>query len=126
MDFFRIIGIPILFLILGVIFKLLGRHNNDETSLRDSFAVSTTLMLMILSKSSSDIYARPLSQETLVLFSWILTILIITGASVAWDRYKSWEPNSKKKSLKKGIIWPDLIAFTMFISYQVFTSNLLK
>ena len=51
---FHIVGIPILFVIIGVLANRLGRKDNDNSPPQNLWAVGTTLLLMSLGTVFAD------------------------------------------------------------------------
>jgi hypothetical protein len=118
--YFQIIGLPICFLLIGVIARGLGRGGTDDTPNINDCAVCTTMLLMIFSIVVADLRTTKASIEDSL--SWMLAIIVVILISIYHDRYFSWKTNSKGKLQKKlfiGVILPDLASIAVFVSYQI-------
>jgi hypothetical protein len=121
-DGFSFIGVPLIFVVLGVLSKWIGRRDGDTAPHRNELAVGSSVMLMTTGKIIADACAPGAKVPTLLLWAGIGVLLVYTSA--AFDRHLSWVPNPTSMSNEKrwflGIIFPNAVALCFFGGYQYF------
>ena len=120
---FRILGIPIILSVIGVLSKSLGRRDGDKNPLRNNWAINTTLLLMALGTVVSDIYKKTTPDEILDGFSIFLGFVLFLFMSNYYDRFASWVPDEEGnptvyKHIFRGVILPDIVSLSIFGAYQ--------
>ncbi len=120
--------VPIIFILIGGGFTILGRKDNDPSPILNSWAVCTITLLMTFSTIMADIYSnRSDPNKLLDLTGWIIVTVFLIVLSVIHDRYSSWYPQGKQKAngeivevkrFWQGIIFPNLASAVFFIIYR--------
>lgn len=119
---FRIVGVPILLMMVGLFAQRLGRRDNDPSPRRNDWAVATTVLLMALGVVLDDLWGSVGSKVTTTL-AWLIGLLVAIFFSIDHDRYGSWlrTPDGKptdRKSVFLGIFLPNLLSLIIFWIYQ--------
>lgn len=111
--------LAVIFVVSGILAKLLGRRDNDPSPKINELAVSTSVSLMTLSKIFSDIFTSTAPSHWALLaaaigFSGPLLFAVI-------DRYVSWHAvpanQPAKKKIWLGIVGPNLLALCILFLY---------
>jgi hypothetical protein len=120
--------LPVLFLIVGVLARRLGRRDGDDTPRPNDWAAATSVLLMNLGKVSGDLIEavrkKSSVDDTLNIMWWILGLGCMTFFSISRDRYDSWvvaDEFDKRRRFKRfwgGIVIPNAIAVLIFGVYQ--------
>jgi MFS family permease len=126
---FHVIGIPIIFVFIGVFANRLGRRSNDESPMKNDWAIATTVLLMALGAIAADLRQTTTGAVALNSVGWAFLILFFVFVSIDHDRYRSWESDnngeqSNSKRTLTGIILPDLLSLTIFVVYQLSKVNI--
>jgi hypothetical protein len=119
--YFQIFGVPMVFMLIGVFAKRLGRRDGDQAPRRNDWAVATTILLMTFGVIAADL--RLASAASLPeLAGWLVGMVFVTLISIDHDRYRSWQKvgglASDRKNMFSGIILPDVVAVLVFSAYQ--------
>ncbi|MEO0552695.1 MAG: hypothetical protein AAF149_05835 [Bacteroidota bacterium] len=122
-EVFVIIGIPLLLLFAGIYAKRLGRRDNDNSPRINDWAVSTTVLLMLLGRITADFKPNITIEEAFPLFVWMFIVLILSYISMDHDRWKSWVRDDNKKPTNEkhlwyGVLLPNFVATLVFVTYQ--------
>lgn len=120
---FQVVGLPLIFLLIGVYARRLGRRDGDDTPRRNDWAVATSLLLMTFGTVASDLRNARTGEEIVALFGWLIGLLIMLFISMDYDRHLSWERDAsdrpqKGKRMFVGILIPDTLSLLIFALYQ--------
>jgi hypothetical protein len=116
--------VPVVFLIIGVLARRLGRRDGDDSPRPNDWAAGTSVILMGLGKAMSDlldIYVRKRGDPANVAL-WIIGLLLAAFISIDRDRYASWVVKEGKPSRDRrlwgGIVFPNAVALLIFTAYR--------
>ena len=119
---FHVIGVPLIFVLIGVFANRLGRRNNEDEPEINDWAVGTTILLTLLGTIAADL---PLKNggDYAAFSGWFTSVLVTLFISIDNDRFRSWERDisgqpTKRKHLYWGVIIPIVLCTIIFIAYQ--------
>ncbi len=125
----QVIILPILFVVIGMLAKRLGRKDGDDSPRINDWAVSTSIILMTFGKIAADLVefegkTNPNVQTHNPVW-WLFGVLLTIFISIEHDRFRSWKKDengliTKEKSLFVGIILPNFASIMVFISYHLY------
>lgn len=120
---FHVIGIPLIFVLIGVYSNRLGRRDNDDAPKLNDWSVGTTTLLTALGAIASDLPTAKSGGNISSFTGWFASVLFMLFISIDNDRFRSWQRDVKglptqKKHLWWGIILPVLFSCTIFVAYQ--------
>lgn len=121
---FHIVGVPVIFVLIGALVSMLGRKDGDTTPIRNSWAVGTTMILMTIGTVMADLHSNSQNSDVVSgLVTWLVGLMGLVFISITHDRYSSWERNANGKAGEKkhifwGIIIPTLFAATLYGIYR--------
>jgi len=118
---FQNLVVPIIFLVIGILANRLGRKDSDKTPLVNLWAAGTTILLMSLVATISDLGRANVTDITNLI--WIVVFLVMLFISIDFDRYGSWERDEEGlptdcKHIVRGIVAPNIIGISLFIGYR--------
>jgi hypothetical protein len=126
----QIILLPLIFAIVGVLARRLGRRDGDDSPVRNDWAVGTGVVLMTFGKVAADLMeykatSAPsnLPQIASEIFWWLFGMVLALFFFINHDRYGSWEQDAKGRPIRSkrmlvGVVLPDLVSVLIFASYQ--------
>lgn len=124
----QVVGLPIVFAIIGVFAKKLGKRDGDDSPHVNDWAVSTSVLMMTFGKVAADCAEFQSAIERKAggenVFWWLIGILLSIFISIEHDRFRSWKKDKnnvvlKEKKLLVGVIIPNLLSVLVFVSYQL-------
>ena len=120
---FQVAGLPLIFLLIGVYARRLGRRDGDDTPRRNDWAVATSILLMTFGTVASDLRNAKTGEEVAALLGWLIGLLIMLFISMDYDRHLAWERDEsglpkQGKRLFVGILIPDSVSLLIFAIYQ--------
>src|SRR5262245_54892769 len=122
-SWFQVVVVPLLLMLVGVNAKRLARRDGDTSPALNDCAVGTTLLLMVLGIILGDMRNAP--GQVAVLIGWVAVVLCTIFMLLDHDRFRSWKrdpQNGNKptdtKRLWAGVVVPDALSLTVFMSYQ--------
>lgn len=123
----QVITLPIMFVVIGMLAKRLGKRDGDDAPRINDWAVSTSIILMTFSKIAGDLVEYENENKHSPVPVWCLyLILLFLFFSIEHDRFKSWKMDkqsgtlTKEKKLLCGIIIPNIISILLFAIYQLY------
>lgn len=122
---FYYLGVPLVFVILGILAKWLGRRDHETALHRNELAVGTSVFVMTTGKVFSDLCGP--NPHVATLFLWAFCLLVCVYGSSGVDRHLSWVRIdgvvTNEKHWWYGIILPDFVALSIFVVYQLTRLN---
>ena len=123
---FHIIGIPLIFIFIGVFINRLGRRDGDNTPKINDWAVGTITLLTALGGIAADLSTQAIAkseEDILPLVGWFILVFFALIISIDNDRYRSWKRNNRgfstnRKHILWGVIFPILLSGSIFVAYQ--------
>jgi len=127
---FHVLGVPFIFVCIGVFANRLGRHDGDNNPPLNDLAVGTITLITALGAIAADLPSAKTDNDFLTFAGWFISVLFALFISIDNDRYRSWKRDKKgtpinpsEKHLFWGIILPNLFSVILFISYLYSKSN---
>ena len=120
---FHIIGVPLIFVFIGVFANRLGRRDNDDAPKLNDWSVGTTTLLTALGVIAADLPTAKSGGNISSFTGWFVSVLFMLFISIDNDRFRSWQRDSRglpthKKHFWWGIVLPVLFSCTIFVAYQ--------
>ena len=120
---FQTFGVPIVFVVTGILAKGLGLRDGDSSPKRNLCAIATSVFLMSFGTILTDMRKADPPQIPDHI-SWAVVILVLLFASVQVDRYVSWvrDANGRPTDCKHmfwGIFLPDVVSIFIFALYRL-------
>ena len=121
---FHIVGVPLVFVLIGVFANRLGRHDGDTSPTENDWAVGTTTLLTALGVIAADLSAVN-TAKLLAVGGWFIGVLFALFISIDNDRFRSWKRDATgtplspgQKHILRGVILPNIFSCVIFIAYQ--------
>jgi hypothetical protein len=95
---FHVAGVPLALMLVGVFAKRLGRRDGDDSPRRNDWAVSTTVLLMLLGTILGDI--RTAQGQISEPLTWLSGVLVTVFVSIDHDRFRSWQLDPQGNPLR--------------------------
>jgi hypothetical protein len=120
---FHIVGVPLIFALIGVFANRLGRRDNDDEPEINDWAVGTTILLTLLGTIAADLPLSSNGGNISTVSGWFTGVLFTLFISIDNDRFRSWERDAqglptKRKHLYWGVIAPIIVCSALFVLYQ--------
>lgn len=120
---FHIVGVPLIFVLIGVFANRLGRRDGDKAPSVNDWSVGTTTLLTALGAIAADLPNATPTGDFSSFAGWFSAVLLILFISIDNDRFRSWERNNLgiptgRKHLWWGVMLPNLLSCAIFIAYQ--------
>jgi hypothetical protein len=120
---FHIVGVPLIFVLIGVFANRLGRRDGDDAPQLNDWSVGTTTLLTALGAIAADLPTAKTGGDFSNFAGWFTGVLFVLFISLDNDRFRSWRRNNKGipsncKHLWWGVIFPNLFSCVIFIAYQ--------
>jgi hypothetical protein len=120
---FHIIGVPLIFVLIGVFANRLGRRDGDDAPKLNDWSVGTTTLLTALGAIAADLPTAKSGGSISSFSGWFTGVLFMLFISIDNDRFRSWKRDGKglpthKKHLLWGVVLPVIFSCTIFVAYQ--------
>lgn len=116
---FRVLGIPTIFVVVGVYANRLALRDGDDRSWTESWVICTSTLLMTIGTIVADMQQPGASTNELI--AWLVAALCFIFASVEHERFRSWRINDDGIPVRRpvvGVLIPALASLAFFVAYQ--------
>jgi hypothetical protein len=92
---FHIIGVPLIFVLIGVFANRLGRRDGDDAPKLNEWSVGTTTLLTALGAIAADLPTAQAGGDVLSFAGWFTGVLFMLFIPIDNDRFRSWRRDVK-------------------------------